>query len=263
MTMQPYSGFASIYDRVMKGIPYDSWADYVERVVTGAGGRIANVLDLACGTGNTLLPWAKRGASLTGLDISQEMLSVADAKLRAAGYSATLLPGDMATTGLPANFDLITCLNDSINYLPNGEALARTIRNAHDALAPGGWFVFDINSAYRLLNTPEDAIVIDEEALTLCWENRYLPESGVLEVTLTGFVREGELYRKFREVHHEKAFATDGVAEVLRRTGFEVVGVFHAYTEEPARPDSKRIFFFARRPGASSAATNPVAAQGD
>lgn len=260
---RPYSGFAAIYDRIMRGIPYDAWADYIERVVTANGGRITQVLDLACGTGNTLLPWARRGCRVTGLDISQAMLAQAEAKLQAGRHQARLICGDMATVDLPQQYDLITCLNDSINYLENAEALARTVRNAFDGLIPGGWFVFDINSAYRLLNTPEDAIVIDEEDLTLCWENRYLPETGVLAVTLTGFVREGDLYRKFREVHHEKAFATDGIAELLRRTGFDVVGVFHAYTEEPARPDSKRIFFFARRPLSGDAATNAAAAQGN
>lgn len=261
--MQPYAGFAAIYDRVMHGIPYDSWADYIERVIGAHGGQASRVLDLACGTGNTLLPWAKRGCRVTGLDISQEMLSLAEAKMQAGQYPARFMHGDMATAELPQEFDLVTCLNDSINYLPDGPALAMTVRNAYDALVPGGFFVFDINSAYRLLNTPEDAIVIDEEVLTLCWENRYLPEVGVLEVTLTGFVREGELYRKFREVHHEKAFDTDGVAQLLKRTGFEMVGVFHAYTEEPVRPDSKRIFFFARRPLGASAATNTAAAQGN
>lgn len=260
--MGEHSDLAMVYDRIARSIPYDACADYIERVVSGRGGRISRVLDLACGTGNTLLPWAKRGCRTAGLDISREMLAAAQAKLEAAGLLAEFIHGDMSAVALPQEYDLVTCL-DSINYLPGGGALAGTVKAAYDALVPGGFFAFDLKSAYQLLNTPEDTVVIDEEDLTLCRENRYLPDEGILQVTLTAFVREGELYRKLRETHGERAFAAEGVGELLRLTGFEVVGIYHAFTEEPPRDDSMRIFLFGRRPGPAQARTNCGTAQGN
>lgn len=260
--MEDHSGLAMVYDRIARGIPYDACADYIERVVVGRGGRISRVLDLACGTGNTLLPWAKRGCRTAGLDISREMLAAAQAKLEAAGWPTQFIHGDMSAAALPQQYDLVTCL-DSINCLPDGGALAGTAGHAYDALVPGGFLVFDLKSAYQLLNTPEDTVVIDEEDLTLCREYRYLPEEGALQVTLTAFVREGDLYRKLSETHRERAFAAEGVSELLQRIGFEVIGVYHAFTEEPPRDDSMRLFFFARRPGPAQAQSNRAAAQGN
>lgn len=260
--MSDRCGFAEVYDRITGGIPYDAHADYIERVVFSRGGRISRVLDLACGTGNTLLPWAKRGYRVSGLDISREMLSAAQAKLERAGLSAELIQGDMSAGTLPQEYDLVTCL-DSINYLPDGNALAGTVRTAYEALLPGGFFVFDLKSAYQLLNTPADAVVVDEEDLTFCTENRYLPDEGVLRVKLTAFLRVGELYRKVRATHQERAFDADGIRELLRWTGFEVVGFYQAFTEEPPCDDSARLIVFSRRPTPAQACTNCGAAQGN
>src|SRR5262245_45113729 len=53
--------------------------------------RPGRLIDLGCGTGRLLLPFARRGHWVLGVDLSEEMLQVAAAKARAAGVAVHLL----------------------------------------------------------------------------------------------------------------------------------------------------------------------------
>ena len=57
----PYSGLAAVYDRLMAGVDYEAWADYVTQLIEHWGGNPRLLIDLACGTGGSTLPFARRG----------------------------------------------------------------------------------------------------------------------------------------------------------------------------------------------------------
>ena len=68
----------------------------------------AEVLDLACGTGNAALAAALRGAHVTGVDLTSELIAIGEQKARAAGQSVTWVTADAADTNLPdASFDVV------------------------------------------------------------------------------------------------------------------------------------------------------------
>ncbi|MDF2941424.1 MAG: hypothetical protein K0S01_282 [Herbinix sp.] len=78
--MQPYTGFASVYDIFMDNVPYDDWADYVQHLLKQ--NRIENglLLELGCGTGSMTRRLASKGFDMIGIDNSEEMLSIAREK---------------------------------------------------------------------------------------------------------------------------------------------------------------------------------------
>ena len=87
----------------------------------------ANVLDLACGTGDFTAALLRRfpDARVTGVDLTPEMLSIARRKL--AGYvQVTFREGDAQTlAGFPdAAFDLAVCAFGFRNFPEKGKALA-------------------------------------------------------------------------------------------------------------------------------------------
>jgi len=218
----PYREFARVYDDAMSGIPYERWIDYVERLVNRHGIAVTRVLDLACGTGNTTLPWVERGYSTTGVDGSPHMLGVAEEKARSRGLHLPLYCQDMRELDLKSSFDLITCLYDSMNYVLSPEDLGQVFRRVAAHLCPGGLFVFDMNSQNKLASISDKTIHIEGVGWDLIWEEGYRDELGCWEVELTGFIEVGDspgLFRKFHEVHHERGYSIATTVQLLEGSG--------------------------------------------
>jgi SAM-dependent methyltransferase len=139
-----YDEFAEFYDHV---VPYQNRQD-VAFYVGLARQAPTPVLELACGTGRVLLPSARAGARMVGLDISGGMLDVCRAALAheppAVQERVTLHQGDMRHFDLGCTFALITIPFRGFQHLltvaEQQEALARVRRH----LAPGGRLVFDL-----------------------------------------------------------------------------------------------------------------------
>lgn len=94
-----------------------------------------NVLDVGCGTGTWALALAARGAAVTGIDISPEMVRVARRKAAVSGHSVTFMPGDGRCLPFPAaNFDLVTALLVLEFALDPSAVLSEMVR----VLRPGG-----------------------------------------------------------------------------------------------------------------------------
>jgi SAM-dependent methyltransferase len=104
---------------------------------------VAEVLDIACGTGPHLVRLAERGYRMSGLDLSAENMAFLDERLAAKGLAGTLRVGDMTRFTLPAPVDAAICMQDSQGHLlTNGELLAH-LRCVARAVRPGGLYVFD------------------------------------------------------------------------------------------------------------------------
>ena len=70
MENENYEGISKIYDMMMLGVDYEGWADYILDVAKSMGATPKTALDLACGTGSTTIPLARRGLKMSGLDLS-------------------------------------------------------------------------------------------------------------------------------------------------------------------------------------------------
>ena len=81
-----YEQFALLYDELMNDVPYDKWVEFTEESLQQADMKEAKILDVACGTGNVTLPLVQKGYDLIGVDLSEEMLTVAQQKLGGEGY---------------------------------------------------------------------------------------------------------------------------------------------------------------------------------
>lgn len=106
--------------------------------------RHARVLDLCCGPGLFVVPLARRGDRVTGVDLSPLMLRRAAAACAEAGVTARLHRADMLTFTEPESYDVVLNMYTSFGYFDDPADNARVLRNAHACLVPGGRLVIDL-----------------------------------------------------------------------------------------------------------------------
>lgn len=146
--LETYEAFAPYYDTFTAEYDHASWMGDVDTWARVSGLPGLDLLDAACGTGSSFLPMLERGYRVVGCDLSPAM--VARARRRAAGR-AEVVVADLRALPWRVRFDLVTCVDDSINYLLTTEDLVAALASIRRALRPGGLAVFDFNtlSMYR------------------------------------------------------------------------------------------------------------------
>lgn len=117
MENENYEGISKIYDMMMLGVDYEGWADYILDVAKSMGATPKTALDLACGTGSTTIPLARRGLKMSGLDLSSPMLQIAEEKSKEAGVSISYHCQNMLSMDFSKSFDMVVSFQDGINYL--------------------------------------------------------------------------------------------------------------------------------------------------
>jgi cyclopropane fatty-acyl-phospholipid synthase-like methyltransferase len=107
------------------------------------------LLELACGSGRLLLPLAREGYTLVGVDTSQKMLSLAREHLQQAGLSSrvTLVQQDMCTMQLPQSFSLAFVALGSFAHLTSRKAQQQALAAVRKHVTTGGTFIVDISNA--------------------------------------------------------------------------------------------------------------------
>src|SRR4051794_21765915 len=151
LAAEAYDGLAPAYDAFTAGHEYVRWLDYLEELATEHGLRGKALLDVGCGTGKSFLPMLEKGYDVVACDVSPQMVAQARAKI--PPDRAQVLVADMRDLPELGAFDLITCLDDAINYATSRLELRATLEGFARNLRPGGIAVFDGNSlsTYRTL----------------------------------------------------------------------------------------------------------------
>ncbi|WP_051821430.1 class I SAM-dependent methyltransferase [Streptomyces sp. NRRL F-5065] len=104
----------------------------------------SRVLDLCCGPGLFTVPLARRGHTVTGVDLSPAMLDRARERSADAGAPVTHVRADAREYTAPGRFDVVLNLFTSFGYFEDPADNARVLRTMHDCLAPGGTLVLDL-----------------------------------------------------------------------------------------------------------------------
>lgn len=244
---KPYVRFAEVYDQIMADVPYSRWADYITTLWGEHNFQPKTVLDLACGTGNLTALLASSGYQVTGLDASSNMLAVARSKMKARGLYADFIQKDMRRFRLDPPVDAAVCVFDSLNYLLEPVDLQMAYKSVSSSLEQGGLFIFDVNTRARLASIPNEVSLMEGDDHFVIWSDRYDAGKQWWKVQLTGFIREGDVWTRFDEVHKERAFPLENHKVWLREAGFKVLAIYESCTFHPATEASSRVYFVARK----------------
>ena len=253
--MEAYSEFAQVYDLFMDNIPYEEWCDYLVTLLKKYGVDDGLVLELGCGTGNMTEALKRRGYDMIGVDNSEEMLSVAleknmevtDESLAPALY----LCQDMREFELYGTVRAIVSVCDSMNYILEPEDLLQVFRLVNNYLDPKGVFIFDLNTRYKYENIlGEQTIGEIRDDHCFIWDNYYDEDSRLNEYVLNLFIQcDDGRYDRHEEIHYQKAYDLGEIRALIERAGLRWEGAYDAFTMDPVREDSERIYIIAREQG--------------
>lgn len=246
--MGQYSILAKYYDALMDGVNYSKWADFYEKCFETCGVDAKTVVDIGCGTGSITTELAARGHAMTGVDISSEMLALAQKKADDRHLSVRYAEQDMAYLDTGAENDAVICSFDGINYLTDTGDVRSCFCSVAMALKSGGVFVFDVSSKYKFEHILSDnAFVYEVDGMFLSWQCFYSEKRGVCDYYLTFFEEDGGAWHRYDETQRQKAYSERTLEKILKEAGFSVVGKYSDVDFSPVKDDSDRIFFVCRK----------------
>ncbi len=243
----PYEKFAYAYDRMMRNVNYTRWAHYIESLFDKYDCKPRRILDVACGTGALTVLLASKGYEITGVDRATGMLDVAREKAEKHDVHIAFHHGDMLNFQLNQQFDVILCTYDSINYAINEDELSGVFQCVASHLEPDGLFIFDVTTERNIVEHFHNKTFSENHAdYTYIWRNSYLYHTKICRTLLTFFIREGELFHRFEEVHQQKIFEVNTVNDLLKAAGYKPLSAYDMYTFNRWNRYSDRINFTAR-----------------
>jgi SAM-dependent methyltransferase len=242
-----YVSIADLYDHV---VPYRERQDvaFFVAMAQESGGP---VLEIGCGTGRVLIPTARAGVEIAGLDASQAMLAVCRQKLAREPVDIQakvlqLTQGDMRDFDLCRQFALVTLPFRPFQHLITVEDQLAALSSIGRHLRGGGRLVFDLFNASLKALANDDTLGVefgDEPAFTMPDGRQVKRKHKIVARNLFTQVQDIELIyeviypdgRQERLVHEfpMRYLFRYEAEHLLARAGFVIEHVYADYDQSP------------------------------
>ncbi len=244
--MKTYDKFLKYYDEIVRGInsPLEDEVEFlIKDVIAQHKPGAKKILEVACGTGTVAAEFQKNGFEVTGLDISQKMLSQAKKNMKP---DSKLILWDMTNFDLGQKFDVILCNYNSICHLLTWKQWQDFFTQASNHLEKDGLLVFDIVTLFEFENiTKEFAQFYTFWDDNVCMEMFKKP--GIFEWLIKIYEKaEDGRFDLTTEIVQENSFPISKIEKELKAQNFKVAEKtdFH-YGEVTAQ--SERVYFMCKK----------------
>jgi len=245
---KPYRWLAKYYDQVLPDrSPLNGAREVILAPVLPS---ITSVCDLACGTGDTALTFARGGLKVFGVDGSSAMVRAARRKLSVARLPGSILRGDMRDFRLPEPVDLVTCEGDAVNHVYQKSDLTRVAAAVARALRPGGYFYFDVNNRKGFERYWNATWCGEAPGVVMVLRSACDPAQDRAWSDVDWFIREGKCWSRRREHVEEVCWSAAEIRTALKGAGFQTIREFDAapyFNSEFMQPGC-RSMYLARKP---------------
>ena len=245
--MDAYHNLAVSYDRLTNDVDYEATVDFYYEILKQEGLTPRTAVDLACGTGSVTTILANKGLQVIGVDMSEEMLTVASQKAVEAGVFPWFICQSLQQLRLPRAVDLAVCALDSLDYITAPEDCQEAIRRVYKYLNPGGIFIFDVNTPEKL-RAMDGQVFLDEDDDVYCvWRGEFNEETNICSYGMDLFQRKGNLWERSFEEHCEYAYSAEQLTGYLKAAGFTHIRVYGDRRMEAPGAGEQRIYIKARK----------------
>ena len=242
--------YADAYDALYADKDYAAECDLIESLATELGRGCATLLDLGSGTGGHALILAERGREVVGVDLSPEMVGIAQRRSADAGArSAQFLVGDVRTFRSEARFDTVLLMFAVLGYQLSDRDVEATLETAAMHLRPGGVLIFDVwnGPAVEAIGPTTRTKVVPLEtgelrrsaAGTLEAQQRICTVDYTIE-----WIEDDSVTWTVREQHRMRYFFEDELHGLVGHAGLEIVksGAFPDFDRRAGLDDWNALY---------------------
>ncbi|HKP28031.1 MAG TPA: class I SAM-dependent methyltransferase [Gemmatimonadales bacterium] len=253
------------YDNVGDfGLLYDSVPAYQARTDVGFYVEEArnerSILEIGCGTGRVLLPIARSGAIITGLDSSVSMLTRCGDRVEAepaeVRQRVSLKEGDIRDFNFPDKFTLVIAPFRILQHLKTIDDQLKCLATVRRHLEPGGRFIFDVFNPFYALLVKDRSVEAEETPELQLTDGRFMRRSyrisrvrfvdQVNEVELIYYVRSGDATERVVQSFEMRWYNKAELEHLLVRAGFTVEAIYGGFDRRPLTDDAPEIIVVAR-----------------
>jgi SAM-dependent methyltransferase len=249
----PQDWYATAFDGMSADMAWtERTGSEIDRALTmlrPEGGE--RILDLACGTGRHSLELVRRGFSVVGVEIGEELVEIANKDAAEQGLEAEFVQGDLRELDYEDEFDVVLNLNDgAVGYFETDEENHRTFEVISRALKPGGQNLIQVpNVLYARSHLPQRSWIPSSTMIELVehrWNKKDRYMEGAMIPLKFGEVLEGLDKRiEFRQ----RLYTVDELREIYDSVGMTLERVFHGNGRPKEPTDSQFEIFAAARKG--------------
>ena len=224
--MNAYHALASSYDRLTQDVDYEAIVAFYHEILNKEGVAPRSAIDLACGTGSVTLLLAQQYDRVLGVDMSEEMLTVACQRAQEQESMPTFICQKLQELRLPRAVDMAVCALDGLDYILDPTDCKEAICRVYKALNPGGIFIFDVNTPEKL-KSMDGQVFLDEDDDVYCvWRGEFDEETNICSYGMDLFQREGESWYRSFEEHKEYAYTVQQLTSYLKAAGFTHIRIY-------------------------------------
>jgi SAM-dependent methyltransferase len=225
------------------------WADKTEAEVDRAIAMLKpagseRVLDLACGTGRHSLELRRRGFDVVGVDISAELLEMAERDAAEQGLEISFVQADLRELDFRDEFDLVLSLNDgAVGYFETDEENYRTFEVVSQALREGGGHLMQLpNVLHAEKHLPQKTWIAGSATVELIDHHWNAQDRYIEGATLP--IRVGEVFEKFEPIpFRQRLYSAEELASIYESVGMRLANTFSG-SGKPRRPKDSQYEIF-------------------
>tara|TARA_B100000989_G_scaffold298573_1_gene288529 strand:- start:4660 stop:5421 length:762 start_codon:yes stop_codon:yes gene_type:complete len=220
--------YSKYYDLLYQDKDYNAEVDYIIQLIQKYPNKIETILDLGCGTGKHDKILCDKGYTIHGVDISEEMLNIAELRRKGRESELTFSQSDITQLELGKKFDVIVSLFHVMSYQNTNDLLDRVFSVAINHLNKGGLFIFDFWYGPAVLADPPRKKIkkLENEIIqiTRITETQMLAHLNRVDVSFNISVKNIKDNTEFKkkELHQMRFFFDTELEMLCDRHGFQI-----------------------------------------
>ena len=251
--MEVFKDYEYYYNLFYGDKDYSHEAEQVKKLICEYGGNneVSTILDMGCGTGKHDFELCKLGYQTSGIDLSSEMINVANEAKKDSNDSPNFEVADIREYEPDKKYDAVISMFHVMSYQNENEDVMKAFQTAAKALNAGGLFIFDAWYGPGVLTdkpTVRVKQVEDGQNIVIRYANPIMHvDKNVVDVCYDVLVIEKEDYtvKEIKEVHNMRYFFAPEISLMLESAGFTLLACLDCGTLKETDFSSWTAYFVA------------------